>query len=758
MKGSLSGNEWKTRTGPLSRLVGGVVALWMAALPASAHAQELEAIEGHVANPCSSCLTSATGTSIIHYKWTASGASSTPDASTPAPSNALVRGVYVIPVSSNGVTVTRAELNRNGWTDDIIKLINGGYTYPTYQLPNPTWNNQLVVGDPWTILPIFSILSPGYELKLDLGIKWEVPPAPPPPPPPSTKPVGQFEFMGLRGNVRSYAYDPNNHGRTVVGRITWSPAYASGGTEGFVSYSVARPSLNVSLGIQGDHAYDYTGEPPVDSPIADGVTRTFRMYATSSDDKETLLPGSPKTRCYLLNADRTSIVPCDGTLVRRADGRLYVIAGGAPFLFANDAEAQSLGYSLSNILPDTEGFYTLAANWRMRDGTLARFGSSPARYVAAGGGLFWASSPARWNSYLSAVGKSDTQVMRLPQSYMPKSVPAPTAGVVVQELGKTAFWVYQGGGRFWVPGPTSWAAYGQATGMTDVRLIPEGSLSNVAVEVNGVDQAWPRDDLSPRDGTAVYEVGKGNIWVYQGGGRFWAHSPESWAAYGQATGITTARPLPAGALSSLLVEVNGVDQVQPREDLSPRDGTAVYEVGKTAFWVYQGGGRFWATDSSSWAAYGQATGITQTRPIPFGALSVVIGEDSSGNPQVQPRGDTRPRDGTLVREVNNTGVFVYQGGGNFVFPSQAEFDLWPGPRSVRLIPDGSLSGQMVGDTNFQDTYQTRDDLPVDGTLLRERTGTQVYQVSGQLKSPATGYNPAHVKLVPDNSIQRVPNG
>ncbi|MFY0574945.1 hypothetical protein ACN28S_11740 [Cystobacter fuscus] len=270
-------------------------------------------------------------------------------------------------------------------------------------------------------------------------------------------------------------------------------------------------------------------------PFADGVMRSFRLYAKASDGKEVLLLGSPKTRCYLPNADRTSVGPCDGTLLRRPDGRLYVIAGGAPFLFANDAEAQSLGHDLSKVQGDNEGFYAFAANWRMRDGTLVRFGGSDAHYVAVGGGLFWAPNPTSMDDYLSAVGKTGAPVivMRLPRAYMPKSTPAPTVGTAVREVGKDAIWVYQGGGRFWAPTPASWAAYGRATGMTDVKPLPAGSLSNVIVDVNGVDQVRARDDLSPRDGTAVNEVGRSGIWVYQGGGRFWVPTPASWAAYGR---------------------------------------------------------------------------------------------------------------------------------------------------------------------------------------------------------------------------------
>ncbi|WNG14111.1 hypothetical protein [Cystobacter fuscus] len=752
-----------TRGSPVSWLTGLMVAVLMAVFPSSVRAQELPPIGIQIPvnpNPCSSCLTSTTGTTIVHFRWTPSKPESSIEALPPA--GALVRGVYVDSISGSGVTLSKVELTYVGWKDVIIEPSrNGsGFSCPTYQLPKTLWNGLSVTEGEWVVLPTVIGYSSSSELKVDLGIKWEVPNTPPPPPPPAQV-VGEFESMGLTFSIQSYAYDPSNQSRTVQGRVVWSPPFADGVSENPISFWHARPSLNERLGIQGNHAYDFNAlfmGDVGDAPMADGVTRSFRMYAKASDGKEVLLPGSPKTRCYLPNADRTNVGPCDGTLLRRPDGRLYVIAGGAPFLFANDAEAQSLGYDLSKVQRDNEGFYALAANWRLRDGTLVRFGGSAAHYVAAGGGLFWAPDPTSLNSYLSAVGKTSANVMFLPRAYMPKSTPAPTVGVAVNEVGKTAIWVYQGGGRFWAPSSESWAAYGQATGMTDVKPLPAGSLSSVIVDVNGVDQVQARDDLSPRDGTAVHEVGKTAIWVYQGGGRFWAPSSESWAAYGQATGVTSVKSLPSGSLSNILVEVNGGAQVQARDDLSPRDGTAVHEVGKTAIWVYQGGGRFWAPSSESWAAYGQATGVTSVKSIPFGSLLALLVDASDGSQQYKLREDTKPRDGTLVREVNNPGIFVYQGGGNFVFPDPTEFNLWPAPRPVLLLPDGSLSALLVSDTNNQDALQVRDDLPADGTLLRERTGTQVYQVQGQRKYPATGYDPEQVKLVPNGSIQRVPNG
>ncbi|WNG33954.1 hypothetical protein F0U61_10145 [Archangium violaceum] len=103
--------------------------------------------------------------------------------------------------------------------------------------------------------------------------------------------------------------------------------------------------------------------------------------------------------------------------------------------------------------------------------------------------------------------------------------------------------------------------------------------------------------------------------------------------------------------------------------------------------------------------------------------------------------------------MNRTQTWVYQGGGNFLFPNDTELSLWPSPQPVGYVPEGSLS-VLPGPG---DSQLLRDDLPVDGTLLRERTGTQVYQMVNQRKYPVSGHDPAQVRLVPNNSIDRVPN-
>jgi hypothetical protein len=672
---------------PRSRFASLMAAVLLVAMPAMAQEQDLptNSVQVPTTPDCANCVSTTTGRVVIHYAWSANGLSSTTEGS--APNDATVRFVYLTGAPTGSyVTISRIKLQHGiAWDNIFYVAPNGAYVYPEQGFAKAyPWQGQRVNEGSWDATPTFTSRLQGWNLQMHLVIEWEAPA-------PDLRPVGAFERMSLTGQFESYAYDKNDQSRTVQGRVTWDPPSASGVHESQISFSQARPSLNSRLGIQGNHAFDPAVTPS--SLLADGVKRTFRLYAKSVDGTEYELPGSPKVGCFQPAAKTLasgSVVPCDGTLLRGPEGGLYVMAGGAPFLFVNDAEAQALGYNLANVVPDNERLYEATFGSLVRNGTLYRFGGSDARFVVAGSGLFWAPSSASWEAYKTAVGKTEAHVVVMPRRLMQTSVP------------------------------------------------------------------------TPRDGTVVREVGKDAIWVYRGGGRFWATSWDAWTSYAAEPGVTdtTIQPIPFGALSAMIVNANGVDEYRLRNELTPGDGTLVREVGKPAVWVYQGGGRFWAPSSAALDAYRATSSTPAIHPIPLGSLSAYLAADANYQDSYRLREDTRPRDGTLVREMNSTQTWVYQGGGSFLFPSDTEFSLWPGPKDVRAVPAGSLSALLVGEpsANYQDQYRVRDDLPADGTLLRERTGTQVYQVTGQQKFPASGYDPAQVKVVPDSSVQRVPNG
>ncbi|MFP2906095.1 SGNH/GDSL hydrolase family protein [Pyxidicoccus sp. 3LFB2] len=376
------------------------------------------------------------------------------------------------------------------------------------------------------------------------------------------------------------------------------------------------------------------------------------------------------------------------------------------------------------------------------DGTMLRATGTPEVYVIRGRAKFRIPNP----DWFADNGVDPAFVRVVPHDVLSRISDIPQSGTILRESGNPAIYVIAGGARFWVPDAASWSNYRNALGLTDaaIRQVPPGGLQHIPA--------------TPADGTVVREVGKSGVWVYQGGGRFWVPSPSAWTDYKAATGITDAsiRPIPTGSLS-YTVAVNGHEEVRAREDV-PRDSTVVREVGKSGIWVYQGGGRFWVPSPSAWTDYKAATGTADAsiRPIPTGSLSYTV-VAVNGQEEVRAREDA-PRDGTVVKELGAPQVYIYQGGGNFLFSSQAELDAWGVPaQQIRLLPQGSLQ-RTLSLANGAEAETSRDDMPRDGTLIRERTDTQVYQVQNRKKYPVSSHDVTQVKQVPNGSSGRVPNG
>ena len=110
-------------------------------------------------------------------------------------------------------------------------------------------------------------------------------------------------------------------------------------------------------------------------------------------------------------------------------------------------------------------------------------------------------------------------------------------------------------------------------------------------------------------------------------------------------------------------------------------------------------------------------------------------------------------DGTLLREWNRPEVYVVYGGVRFHIPDEATlFGLGFEWRNVGVIPPGG-TGKLRA-------------VPLDGTLLKERTDPKVYLVDqGQLHwvtSPAAMQARClpwrHVRTVPDGALVALPRG
>jgi hypothetical protein len=110
-------------------------------------------------------------------------------------------------------------------------------------------------------------------------------------------------------------------------------------------------------------------------------------------------------------------------------------------------------------------------------------------------------------------------------------------------------------------------------------------------------------------------------------------------------------------------------------------------------------------------------------------------------------------DGSVVRETSRPEVYVVQGGAKFWIPDPAVLLSFGGWAAVRVVPDGELAAEGIGD------------IPVDNTLLKELNDPVVWRIENGEKrwvvSPTVlarygGW--AAVRLVPDGATRRFPQG
>lgn len=716
-----------------TEMTGG--ALWMLlavlcmALPAPSYGQEQSLPEISAGVPrCPNCLSATEGTVTINYTWNYSTGSSETIGS--APTNAEVAGVYLAgqPTGSN-VLFNRIDLTHDGWTDSIfLTRADGTVWYPQAQLPHTLWNGQSVTGaGQWTARPFIQAANGSSVLTMSLVIKWRVPVTPP-------------VFVTFDG--------PQLHD---AGRW-WGRSY------GWRDGESTRITATVSTRVTNES-----------SPFA--TVRANQKYVLDFNE---FVMDIPSRLMNGLNHRLVSVSRPDGVSEWRDVGHsLCLTPTGIP------CEGSVLN---GRTWPGT----ALRGNWGIKGGMRTKIDDSVnytpevSQWLTANGTSVWMEARSKviemfplanayglvrspGGTFHVLVGRAKLPVtsadVALAAGFDPSTAPTyrddvlsripniPEEGTLLRETGSPAIYVIAGGARFWVPDPNAWGTYRDALGLSDasIRQVPAGALRNIPA--------------SPVDGAVVREVGKVGLWVYQGGGRFWVPGLEAWGAYKAATGTTDAniRPIPTGSPSWVLVDVNGQQEALVREDL-PRDGTVVRELGRVALWVYQGGGRFWVPNPAAWEAYKSATGTTDAniRPLPIGSLWTTL-VHVNGQEEGRAREDL-PRDGTVVRALDSPEVFIYQGGGNFWFPSEEELTAWgSAAQPTRLIPGGSLQNTVIL-VNDAETSSTRDDMPRDGTLIRERTGTQVYQVLGRKKYPVSSPDASQVKQVPNGSSGRVPNG
>ncbi|NMO17018.1 hypothetical protein HPC49_14445 [Pyxidicoccus fallax] len=696
------------------------------ALPAPSHAQlqQFPEISGEVAE-CHNCLSTTEGTVTINYTWYYN--SSNAQTVGTAPTGAEVMGVYLAGApTGKSVLFNKIALTHGSWTDNVfLSKTDGTVWFPQAQLPSTVWNGQPVTGT-WLAKPTVIASDSSSELKMSLVIKWRVPP------PPTVDVIFSTPYLYDAGRFWGYASGwRRSDSTTLTATVSM--------TEDTETSPFATVRANQKYVFNHD-------EFVVDVPARFKDGATHQLTSVARPDGTTASLARFHSICLT-----PAGIPCEGSVLNGRGSTLplqgnWGIKGGMRIKIDDD-----LNYT-------TAVYHWLQANgasvWmEARSNVIEMFPAADSYGLvrSPGGALYLLVGRAR----LPVVSAEAARAAGFEPSTAPiyrddvlSRIPSiPEDGTILRETGKPAIYVIAGGARFWVPTPASWGTYRDALGLSDasIRQVPAGSLQGISA--------------SPADGTVVRELGKPALWVYQGGGRFWVASLEAWGTYKAVTGATDAiiRNIPPGSLSWTLVDVNGQDEGRVREDL-PRDGTVVRELGRTGIWVYRGGGRFWVPTPASWDSYKAATGTTDAsiRNIPLGSLwSTLV--DVNGQDEGRAREDL-PRDGTVVRQVGSPEVFIYQGGGNFWIPSPEELAAWgDAAQRIQAIPAGSLQQTLII-VNDAETLVARDDMPRDGTLIRERTGLQVYQVQDRKKYPVSGHDPAQVKLVPDGSIGRVPNG
>ena len=165
-------------------------------------------------------------------------------------------------------------------------------------------------------------------------------------------------------------------------------------------------------------------------------------------------------------------------------------------------------------------------------------------------------------------------------------------------------------------------------------------------------------------------------------------------------------------------------------------GALQREQSRPEVFVIYGGARFHIPSPDEFTALGLSW--SSIRTVPDGSLSALANV---------------PRDGTLLRERSRPEVYVVFGGARFHIPSPDEFAaLGLSWSSVRIIPDGSLSGVP--------------NVPRDGTLLRERSGPEVYIIRGgsafHITTPQRFAELAlswwDIRVVPNGALAGIPFG
>jgi hypothetical protein len=183
--------------------------------------------------------------------------------------------------------------------------------------------------------------------------------------------------------------------------------------------------------------------------------------------------------------------------------------------------------------------------------------------------------------------------------------------------------------------------------------------------VHGYGPMWPHYLI---DGTLVKEHSRGEIYAIYRGGKLLIPDKKEF----KAMGYSQAR----------IQDVN--DGALTFVSDAPGDGTVLQERGHSDFYVVYGGAKFHIADETIFDSLSLLKGNVKT--VPSGSLA--------GVPDL-------PREGSLIREMDDGPVFVIRGGMRHQIPNVQDLSklgfIW---NNIRVVPDGDLTSIPDGGLLF----------------------------------------------------------
>ena len=436
----------------------------------------------------------------------------------------------------------------------------------------------------------------------------------------------------------------------------------------------------------------------IQGPYEFGFSERDRLPAGSISDGS-LHPNLAGHLTYARQIVATAL-PVIGTLIsgvpvrEQSRDEIYVIYGGAKFYIPNQPTLERLFGRNPTILTVPDGALDQVPVIPS-DGTLLRELGDGRVHVIYSGAKFYIPDPPTLERFF---GKDPT-IVTVPDGALTQVPLVPRDGTLIKELDGRIHVVY-GGVKFYIS--DQHALHKLFGSNPTIVTVPDGALAQVS--------------LVPHDGMLIRELTDGRVHVTYGGAKFYIPDPPTLdRLFGCNPTIVT---VPDGGLTQV--------------PLVPRDGTLIKELDDRIHVTY-GGAKFYIPDQPTLQRLFGNNPMVVT--VPDGAMTQV--------PLV-------PRDGTLIKELDDRIHVVYAGAKFYIRDQQTLQRLFGRNPTIVTVPDGALAQVPL--------------VPRDGTLIRELTEGRVHVVYGGAKfhipDPPTlerffGKDPTIV-TVPDGALTQVP--